>query len=195
MSVTLRQLTKSFDGKVVLQDVSYTFAERGLYLITGSSGSGKTTLLRVICGLEKVDAGTVEGGGIGQCSFAFQEHRLFPHLNALDNILLTLPRPTQEVRRRTRELLRHLDLAPEDLLKFPHELSGGMKQRISLVRALVADKPVLLLDEPAKELDPALRQKLYDLVREESEKQLVLLVTHFLDEIAHYPHTQLHLPL
>ena len=175
--ISLIKATKSFDEKVVLKELSYEFPNIGAYHITGSSGSGKTTLLRIIAGLEKLDTGTLVSDK--SLAYAFQEYRLFPWLSALDNVLLAIPKsPNESDVRRAKSLLIRLGFEESDLSLLPKELSGGMKQRVSLARAFLASANVLLLDEPTKELDARLIQVVYDIITELSSDRLIILTTH-----------------
>ena len=87
MSLKIKNLFKSFEEKTIFRDFTYYFQETGVYALRGESGVGKTTLLRIIAGLDKKYYGTVSGGGAKHVSFCFQEHRLFSHLSAFDNVL------------------------------------------------------------------------------------------------------------
>lgn len=178
MSLRLEGITKRFSKKVILENFSYEFEETGVYVIKADSGVGKTTLLRIISGLDKDYSGTVHGGGAKNVSYAFQEYRLFPSLTALQNVLVARNEESAESVEAAKSILLSLGLTEEELSLKPCELSGGMKQRVSLSRALFKDSPVLLLDEPTKELDNRLREKVCSLVETESERRLVILVTH-----------------
>lgn len=179
--VIISCLQKSFGEKKVFDGLSVSFGDHGVYAIVGESGRGKTTLLRLICGLERPDGGSIVGGGMKACSFAFQEYRLFPTLNALENVVVALPRGDSA--ESARQMLLSLMLDESDLQKYPSELSGGMKQRVSLARALVSDRPILLLDEPTKELDEERRKRLLSVIQEAGKAKTVIMVTHNSDDI------------
>ena len=179
MSLSLKNITKSFDGKRLFDNFSYNFEEKGIYYLVGESGSGKTTLLRIIAGLDKNFCGEVDGGGIGNVSYCFQEYRLFPHLSAIDNIVAALcEEPDCELKKQSEELLLKLKFSRNDFSLKPSELSGGMKQRVSFARAVLKSSPILLLDEFTKEVDPELSEIMHDIVLSESKTRLVLIVSH-----------------
>ena len=177
----LEGLEKRFGEKRLFSDLTYTFPDRGLYLILGGSGSGKTTLLRMIAGLDTDFSGSITGGGAETVTMAFQEHRLFPTLSALRNVseplrAAGLDRAAAE--KQAAEALAAVGFPEGDLRTRPAALSGGMRQRVSLARAFAVDRPILLLDEPEKELDEGLRERLAEQVIREATRRLVLLVTH-----------------
>ena len=184
MSLIIKNLTKKFDDKTIIDNLSYEFPDHGVVAITGESGIGKTTLLRIISGLEKNYDGEVLGGGFGNVSFAFQEYRLFPSLTALDNIIFAISDTKNEaVVKKAKEMLLSLGLKESDFDLFPGELSGGMKQRVSLARAFLKDAPTLLLDEPTKELDKENISLLTVIIQKISMYRLVIIVTHNLEDI------------
>lgn len=176
--ITIKSISKSYGEQVVIDSLSLDFSRTGVYAIMGPSGCGKTTLLRIICGIERYDSGEVLGGGLGRCAFAFQEHRLFPRLNAVENVTCVLGGDREASEARARELLGELGLSGDELSKPASQLSGGMRQRVSLARAFATDMQVVLLDEPDKELDPALRESLASLIRREGELRCIIAVTH-----------------
>ena len=172
--IEVKDLSISYDGgsgreKNVLQHCSLTVAAGEHAALTGPSGCGKTTLLRCIAGLVKPDVGSVTVKG--RVSVVFQEPRLFPWLTAAQNIDVVLPGPGAA---EWLERVRLTDVAG----KYPAELSGGMRQRLSICRALACGSDVLLLDEPLKGFDPSLRREVCDLIRRESAGKALLLVTH-----------------
>ncbi len=181
MSLVIKDLHKRFGEKTIFEDFSYDFPKAGIFALVGDSGRGKTTLLRIIAGLDKDFKGTVSKT---DCAYAFQEYRLFPTLNALENITKILYKNPSDVEiREARTLLEYFGFSNEDMMLFPSALSGGMKQRVALCRAFLAKKEVLLLDEPFKELDITLREKLRDLLDEESKARLIILSAHSLDAL------------
>ena len=178
MSLKIHDLSKSFGQKTILTGFSYDFSDTGVYILRGKSGIGKTTLLRIIAGLDKEYSGNVLGGGIGNVSFAFQEYRLFPELSALENVMLAKPNNNEADRNSAIEMLTQLGFSSADMNLIPSELSGGMKQRVSLARAFLKSTPILLLDEPTKELDALLCELVCKMIRKIAETRLVILVTH-----------------
>ena len=175
----IKNLSKSFDGKILFENFSFSFSDKGAYAIVGESGIGKTTLLRMIAGLDKDYDGEITGGGIGRVSFAFQEYRLFPQLSAIENVVFAISDTKDEaVFKKAYYMLSTLGFSESDMKLTPAELSGGMKQRVSIARAMLFDAPILLLDEPTKELDSGNAHIIRSLILRESERRLVLVVTH-----------------
>ena len=175
----IENLCKRFDEKTVFTDFSFDFEDKGIYALVGESGIGKTTLLRIIAGLDKEYDGRVFGGGIGRVSVAFQEHRLFPHLSAIENVVFAVSdRKDKAVCEKAENILKKLGISEEDFSQLPSALSGGMKQRISLARAIIKEADILLLDEPTKELDSYNADLVRRLILEQKEKRLVIISTH-----------------
>jgi NitT/TauT family transport system ATP-binding protein len=181
-AVSVSGLTKRFGAAPnVLEDVSLEVAEGEFLCILGASGCGKSTLLSLVADLDQPTTGTVEVLG-GKPSLMFQEPALFPWLTATQNVELALRLKgisKSERRDRAQELLSLVRLA-EAGKKRVHELSGGMRQRVAMARALAQDSHVLLMDEPFAALDAITRDVLHEeLVRiRESQKLTVLFVTH-----------------
>lgn len=193
-AVCCRGVTVSFTGaQNELQNIDLTISPGERVALVGPSGCGKSTLLRVIAGLLEPDAGTVEVFGCGGTpaqrgiGFVFQEATLFPWLNALENVALPLEVQKRlsvaDCREHARGALKDVGLL-QYAEKYPAELSGGMKQRLALARALVTDSRVLLLDEPFAAIDALRRERFnYELWRLARKKDLtMLIVTHSINE-------------
>ena len=173
--IELKDLSFSYGEKEVLKNLSYTFPDRGIFAVMGESGEGKTTLLRLLATLEKPCGGEITSTH-KSVAVAFQEPRLLPWLNAENNLKFVLSK--KKIASGTAQsLLRELEL--EDCAAMlPHELSGGMKQRLSLARALAADADLLLLDEPFSALDAALKERVAELVKNANKDGLTIVITH-----------------
>ena len=180
MKRAVSHLEKSFDGKRVLRDFSAEFADGSVICIMGPSGCGKTTLLRIIMGLEKPDAGTVEGFDKGSFTAVFQEERLCEGLSAVGNVALVVPRGIR--REQVEEHLAEVGLA-ESLHQPVRELSGGMRRRVTIVRAMLTDRKTVLMDEPFKGLDEQTREQVVGYIRRQIAGKTLLVVTHDPDEV------------
>ncbi|SFF16890.1 NitT/TauT family transport system ATP-binding protein [Paenibacillus algorifonticola] len=202
----------TFGGKTVFRHFSLQLGEGKITCLMGASGIGKTTLLRCAAGLEKPEQGRIIRNSISiskssinkhRISYVFQEPRLLPGKTVLENVRWVLGRNTPIMednedatgpsksksaknnctRDMVIELLREAGLASA-IHHYPHQLSGGMRQRVSLVRAFAASPDLLLMDEPFQSLDPAARLNMHQLLLKlwEKDKPTVLLVTHDCDE-------------
>jgi NitT/TauT family transport system ATP-binding protein len=182
----------SFRVLPVLRAVSFDVFETEIVSLIGESGSGKTTMLRIIQGLIKADAGEISVGGTAICGpghdrgIVFQQANLLPWRTAQSNIEFGLELKgigPDERRTRAQELLQLIGLT-EFAHQYPHQLSGGMQQRVGVARALAIDPEILLMDEPFSALDAQTRELLqYELLRIHVQtKKTILFVTHDLDE-------------
>ena len=179
MSLSIDIIEKKFGEKLIFKDFHYDFPDKGIFLLKGDSGRGKTTLLRLIAGLDKKFKGKISGGGAKNVSFVFQEYRLFPTLSALDNVIWAVSdKKDESTVTAAKNLLFDLGFSALDINLLPSELSGGMKQRVSFARALLKNAPVLLLDEPTKELDRDIKSKMCEKIKLEAKERLVILVSH-----------------
>lgn len=171
MYLQIADISKQFADKKVLESVSLTFDKGYCYALCGASGIGKTTLLRILCGLEKPDGGTLNIPTEATVSYAFQEPRLFDALNVAQNIHAV--HPDRDVIR----LLDELDLA-DAMDKYPYELSGGMKKRAGLARALSKSADIYLIDEPTGGQDAQRSQQIADAIQKYTADSLCILSTH-----------------
>lgn len=170
MGYKLENISFSFGEKVIFEDFSYEFPDRGIVCLMGPSGRGKTTLLRLMAGLLKPDSGTVLGPE--RPAVMFQEDRLLPWVTMLENVAAVC-----NDRARAVELLEAVGLG-EELDSLPESLSGGMRRRGALARTLAFGGDALLLDEPFKGLDGDLRGRMRQLILDRGKDCLTLLVTH-----------------
>ena len=194
--VTVANLTKRFGTTAALDAVDLEIADGSFTALLGPSGCGKTTFLRLLAGLETPSAGTIRIGGTDVTTLPperrglgmmFQSYALFPHMSVADNLRFPLrmrglgDRAEQE--RRVADALKLVRMEPL-ARRFPRELSGGQQQRVALARALIADPPVLLLDEPLSTLDAQLRKDMQVELMELHRKVglTTVLVTHDQDE-------------
>ncbi len=173
--ILLDNITVKFDKQTVIDSLSFEFTDGVFYGITGPSGIGKTTLLGVLSGTVPLSGGEVKSS-ISRISYVFQEPRLFPWLTALENV--------ERVCHDKAKAEYYLSLLlPEGMDKYPNALSGGMKQRVSIARALAYNSSLLLLDEPFKGLDIETKQTTIDIVKNNLKERTVILVSHEASEL------------
>ena len=172
--ILIKDLSVKFSENVVFSDFSLSLPVRKITCVLGPSGSGKTTLLKALAGLIPAD-----GFSAPRTSFVFQDHRLLPHLTALDNLAVVLDGKRQDRRLRAKKMLDDMELSEAADL-YPHELSGGMAQRVAIARGLLFDAELLLMDEPFKGLDLALQERLirYFVKHWEESRRTAVFVTH-----------------
>jgi NitT/TauT family transport system ATP-binding protein len=192
-SIAVEHVTKKYpSGTVALDDVSLEIADGEFVAVVGPSGCGKSTLLRILAGLDSATEGriTVAGGGARgdelPSATVFQEASLFPWMRVHENVAVafdSLAVARNDVRRRVGDVLELVGLA-DHARAWPHELSGGMKQRAAVARAFVTDPPVLYMDEPFGALDEQTRVGLAnELMRLwERSPKTVVFVTHGIEE-------------
>ncbi len=185
-SLTISGLSHGFAGRPVLDRVSLSLHRGAVGCLIGPSGCGKSTLLSMIGGLSHPESGDIRHD-FRHPVFVFQEPCLLPWRDARDNIGFGLKSGRlgrRQRRARADHLLDVVGLTDEDGDKFPHELSGGMRQRVAVARALAVEPDLLLLDEPFSALDLGLRRQMQALVRHliAQRRLTAMLVTHDLDE-------------
>lgn len=184
--LSLQSVYKSFGSAAVMKDFSLVLNPGSIHCLFGPSGCGKTTLMRMLAGLITPDRGSMTGVEGGETAFVFQEDRLLPWLTARENVSLVLEsrRSRRQAAAAAAACLAQVGLGAF-LDAYPEELSGGMKQRAAIARALAYGGGTLLLDEPFKGLDHSLRLELMELVLDRftaGEARTVVMVTHDPDE-------------
>lgn len=197
--IDIQNLTRIYDGRAAVDDVSLTVEPGQIAALVGTSGSGKTTLLRMINRLVEPSSGRVLIDGQDtrevaphllrrRIGYAIQGHGLFPHRTVGQNIA-TVPRllgwDQTAIRDRVDELLTLFQMAPDQFRdRMPHELSGGQQQRVGVARALAAKPDLLLMDEPFGALDPVIRAKAQADLRDIQRRlgTTLILVTHDMEE-------------
>lgn len=202
--LSIANVSKRFGTTTALDGISL-HCERGrTTALIGPSGCGKSTLLRCIVGLERWDCGSIafDGAGLTQdgieavrrrIGYVIQEGGLFPHLDVAGNVALVaryLDWEPARITERLRELAELVRLPADVMRRFPHEISGGQRQRAGLMRALMLDPPLLLLDEPLGQLDPMIRFSLQQDLQGifAALGKTVILVTHDLREACYLAH-------
>ena len=198
MTFEVENVSKTFvsgdsDEEVIaLKDINLTIETGEFVSFVGPSGCGKTTMLRIIEGFEKPTEGSVKDDGelvtgpSNQRGFIFQNYSLFPWLNVIDNVIFGLNingKPEKESKKRAMEYLKTVGL--EDFAeRYPSELSGGMKQRVAIIRSLINDSESLLMDETFSALDIQTKHKLQNQILKicKEQKKTIIFVTHDIDE-------------
>ncbi|MEC1436602.1 choline ABC transporter ATP-binding protein OpuBA [Bacillus spizizenii] len=197
--LTLENVSKTYKGgKKAVNNVSLKIAKGEFICFIGPSGCGKTTTMKMINRLIEPSAGKIfiDGENIMEqdpvelrrkIGYVIQQIGLFPHMTIQQNISLVpklLKWPEQQRKERARELLKLVDMGPEYLDRYPHELSGGQQQRIGVLRALAAEPPLILMDEPFGALDPITRDSLQEEFKklQKTLHKTIVFVTHDMDE-------------
>jgi osmoprotectant transport system ATP-binding protein len=198
--ITFDQTTKTYEGGVTaVNKVDFTVEKGDIVVLLGPSGCGKTTLLRMVNRLESISEGKIiiDGQDSMQLNeielrrkvgYVIQSNGLFPNMTIEQNVMIVpdmLGWDKKQKRERFDSLMGMIGLSPDKYRKrYPHELSGGQQQRIGVIRALAADPPVMLMDEPFGALDPIIREKIQDefLQIQKEVKKTILFVSHDIDE-------------
>lgn len=191
-AVRARNITKYFGAERVLDNVDFDLPVGSFTSLVGPSGCGKTTMLRIIAGIEKAGGGTIEINGVSSAKdvpalgVVFQQGSLLPWKSVQKNVAFGLELAKldkSEIKERVARALEMVHLTGSEK-KYPHQLSGGMQQRVGIARALALDPPILLMDEPFASVDAQTREELHDELLSiwEKSRKSVLFVTHSIDE-------------
>ena len=192
MELQFNQVTKSFGDLDVIKRFDTTIKTGEIVALVGPSGCGKSTVLHMVAGLQSASSGTLTADGKSvsnpspKRTLVFQEHALYPWMTLIENVALALEfqnQPKQAARKEAHKWLGRVKLTGFEAY-YPHQVSGGMRQRCALARAFIARPQVLLLDEPFGALDALTRMTLQSVLKDliEEERPTVVLVTHDVDE-------------
>ena len=189
--IQVENVRKSFDGNIVLSDISFSVGKGDVVCLIGPSGSGKSTMLRCINLLEDIDEGkiTVLGHDIGtikdinsyrkDVGMVFQQFNLFSNMNVLDNCMLAqtkvLRRNRQQAEEKAREMLKKVGML-DFIHAYPSTLSGGQKQRVAIARSLCMDPQILLFDEPTSALDPEMVSEVLNVMKDLARDDMTMIV-------------------
>lgn len=169
--IEIDKICKKYGEKIIYDNFSVRFDSGADYLLTGESGAGKTTLLRIIAGLEKPDSGRIDCPY--KISFMFQENRLLENRTAVENIEICSGIPKENARKELQKLL------PDDSLNIPaRDLSVGMKRRVALVRAMLFQGDVVILDEPFASLDEENIDRVTNYILEHKTGRTLIVASH-----------------
>ncbi|WP_167956948.1 ATP-binding cassette domain-containing protein [Anaerosporobacter faecicola] len=189
MYIEVKNLCKQYNGLMVLKDYSYRFSSGMIHCIMGESGKGKTTLFRILLGLTDADEGELIGVKNKKIRAVFQEDRLLEENTIIDNLLFVLPTKRGALKRRLAEISEACEAVGLGSLenKPVKELSGGMKRRVAILRALLSEYDILLMDEPLKGLDQKNKQLVASYIQkrllEEKQEKIVIMVTHDQEDV------------
>jgi len=180
MAVKINHLKKIYNGKTIFEDVNLEFHDQGIYCLMGASGSGKTTLMHILLGLVHEDGGSIEYPAGTRWSAVFQEDRLCEGFSAVENIGMVTGKEMSKA-----EIIRMLKkiLPPEAIAKPVKDLSGGMKRRVAICRAMLAKSDIVIMDEPFTGLDEATKQKVVAFILENLKGRMLILSTHYMSEV------------
>lgn len=207
--IQVKRLWKEYGDNIVLERLNLDVSEGDFISIVGASGCGKTTFLNMLLGTEKPSRGEIllDGEPLAaepgvERGIVFQKYSVFPHLTVLENVMLgcefespgigstvfgrSFGQAKTKIAEKAKEILEQVGLTPA-LTKYPHELSGGMRQRLSIAQALIKKPRILLLDEPFGALDPGIRKDMHLLIKSlwKEQKLTVFMITHDLSEGFH----------
>lgn len=189
--IKIKDISKSYNSKKIIDNLNLSIEKGKFVSFVGAYGTGKTTLLKLLAGIEKIDKGTIFIDGCSpevlkekrKIGFAFQHPMLLPWRNVLDNILLPSEFNNEDKTKEAEKLLELVELKHKKDV-YPSELSGGMQRIVSILRAIILNPSILLLDEPLSAIDEINRDELHEKLIEihNKNKQTTILVTHSIHE-------------
>lgn len=178
--IYIRNLTKSYGQRMILNHINLELESNKTYCLMGTSGIGKTTFIRILLGLEQEDEGTVSGLDSHSLTAVFQEDRLCESFSPLENVMLASKKDLS-----SSDIIREMKrLLPEECLTRPvHTLSGGMKRRTAILRALLAPSTGILMDEPFSGLDESTKHLVIQYIKEQAMGKFLMISTHQEEDI------------
>ena len=194
-AIKISNLTKKFEDKLALDDLTLEIQKGELFGLLGPNGAGKTTAISILCGLIKATSGTAQINGCDvqkdvqkvkeQIGVCIQETAIYPYLNGKENLELfgkLYGMDAKAIKERSKLLLTKVGLT-EDAKRLTSKYSGGMKRRLSLALALIHDPQIAFLDEPTVAMDPQSRHAVWDLIKEQKTRgKTIILTTHHMEE-------------
>lgn len=182
MSIKISNLKKTFNDNIIFNGLNVEFRDNEINCILGPSGVGKTTLFNILAKIESHDSGSITGTEKKRVAYVFQEDRLLEWKTVYENIAFVIA-DEKDIRKRVEKVIQMVRLSGYEGY-YPNELSGGMRQRVSLARAFVYNPQLLFLDEPFKGLDIALKEDIMKDFYEQwdKEKYSVIMATHDIEE-------------
>ena len=175
MNIEIKNLSKSYNGTPVLENLSLMLTNAKPVCLMGPSGRGKTTLFSILLGLIKADSGSITGIEDKQFSAVFQEDRLCRQLSALMNLAIVQDNPDKA---QLTGLLKKMGLTDDEIRRPVSQLSGGQKRRVAILRSLVSDSDIVLMDEPFKGLDDDTRRVVINQVKDLLAGRILMVITH-----------------
>ncbi|QHQ60382.1 ATP-binding cassette domain-containing protein [Anaerocolumna sedimenticola] len=179
-TIYIKNLTKQYEGTPVLNQLNLEIKEGKITCIMGPSGIGKTTLINILMGLVKADSGVVDGLDGKKFAAVFQENRLCEEIGAILNVKMVCDKKVTESR--IKKELESVGLIDYEKKKV-NELSGGMKRRVAIVRAVMANSDIIIMDEPFKGLDDKLKIQVINYIKQKTGGKTLIVITHNKEEV------------
>ena len=187
--INISNINKSFGSTHVIKDVSLDIKSESFTVLVGPSGCGKATMLRMIAGLEEINSGTsaIDGKVVNDLppkerniAMVFQSYALYPHMTVFDNMAFGLKiekKSKEEITERVMEAAKILQIE-EYLERKPKQLSGGQRQLVWIIRALLRNPSIIIMDEPTSSLDKSNKQKIYNIIEEIGIQKTIIVISH-----------------